>query len=136
VRACGGKIPSVGASVDEAIGESASAGQTWVEKTCLKRDKYRCAITGCFDVESVDQLREISNDYNEEYTARICTCYIIPFGLGKFVNNARVSLLFFPLSIIPAIIHNLKYRAKNLQKTGQPSVPCSQILTWPSNPID
>ncbi|PGH06116.1 hypothetical protein AJ80_08222 [Polytolypa hystricis UAMH7299] len=97
-RAIGGKTPApTRATLSEteedisslsttSMGSSSRADQTTVQNACLKRDGYRCKLTGFFDRKSVKENVSVL-EAKEKAQARASSteaAHIIPFALGKF----------------------------------------------------
>jgi hypothetical protein len=57
----------------------------------LKRDRYRCTISGSYDYKNRNQFPEIPDDIWKLKSTCTRANHIIPFRLGKLKKNAQVS---------------------------------------------
>jgi hypothetical protein len=64
------------------IESSSRSGQSFLKQQCLRRDGYRCVVTGDFDkVKTPNHLGP--KEHKDRYTRTECA-HILPFALRKF----------------------------------------------------
>jgi hypothetical protein len=93
VKATGGKTPALTPHPDPVVQEevenlaatiepSTRADQEWLKKQCLRRDNYRCAVTGFLDRN--ERRKHPNLRQPGEFTAETECAHILPMSLGKF----------------------------------------------------
>jgi hypothetical protein len=69
--------------------------QRTVKEDCLKRDGYRCVISGIFDYGSTIKHPDIPFDPDRRASTE--ASHIIPFALGSYEGDAEKASFYSPL---------------------------------------
>lgn len=99
MRTCGGKTPQISPSpfggpddVASNMGDSYTRNvQSELKAQCLKRDNYRCVLTGQYNMKAVGNITGVSDDHVRMNTVDTHLSHIMPFALGQFKNEKEVS---------------------------------------------
>ena len=106
VRACGGQTlvtsnsPSGNADdiASEMVEASTRASLRLIKLLCLRRDNYRCVLSGRFAKEALGQYTEIPDSEIRKHMLTAHISHIIPFALDPWSNDTEVSAYNMGLS--------------------------------------
>lgn len=59
--------------------------QADLKRSCLRRDNYRCLVTGMYDLDAPSEI--LSEELEEVYSAFTECAHIIPFSFGDFTKT-------------------------------------------------
>jgi len=75
------KINEIGAGLEP----SSRKDQAELKRSCLRRDNYRCLITGMCDTDAPSEI--LSEEVEEVRMAYTECAHIIPFSFGGFTES-------------------------------------------------
>ncbi|KUL81969.1 hypothetical protein ZTR_10714 [Talaromyces verruculosus] len=123
IRRASGKTPSVTPSPFETPDEvaqnmeaSVPRQQSIIKKRCLKRDWYRCMISGQLDSTSRAKFPDMSDDDWYDLAGPTNATHIIPYRLGKYDDSDDEKEIAYIWTSLYALFPSLK------QVIGQDSI--------------